>query len=268
MKASKIRSASALVAFATVLLLLVSARPAAAQVTLGSTVGSFGVLGGSTVTNTGSSIVNGNLGVSPGSAATGFPPGVVVGGTIHSNDATAIQAQNELTTAYNTVAGTPCTVDLSGQNLGGLTLTPGVYCFTSSAQLTGTLTLNALGNPAAQFLFKIGSTLTTASISSVALINGATSCNVFWQVGSSATLGTNTVFAGNILALTSITLNTGATVSGRTLARNGAVTLDTNNVTLCGTVPAPGANVPALSGTLLLLLGAVMAAIALAATRS
>jgi hypothetical protein len=267
MNAAKTRSASALVAFATVLLLLVSARPAAAQVTLGSTLAGFGVLGGSTVTNTGSSIVNGNLGISPGSSATGFPPGVVVGGTIHSNDATAIQAQNELTTAYNTVAGTPCTVDLSGQNLGGLTLTPGVYCFSSAAQLTGTLILNALGNPAAQFLFKIGSTLTAASTSTIVLINGATSCNIFWQVGSSATLGTNTVFAGNILALTSITLNTGATDSGRTLARNGAVTLDTNNVTLCGTAPAPGANVPALSGTLLLLLGAAMAAIALVATR-
>ena len=120
MKAAKIRSASALIAFTTVLLVLVSASPAAAQVTLGSTVGSFGVLGGSTVTNTGSTIVNGNLGVSPGSSVTGFPPGVVVGGTIHSNDATAIQAQTELTTAYNTVAGTPCTLDLSGQNLGGL----------------------------------------------------------------------------------------------------------------------------------------------------
>src|SRR3954468_18924370 len=261
MKTAKIRSASALVVFATVLL-LVSASPAAAQVTLGPTLAGFGVLGGSTVTNTGSSIVNGNLGISPGSSVTGFPPGVVVGGTIHSNDATAIQAQNELTTAYNTVAGTPCTTDLSGQNLGGLTLTPGVYCFSSAAQLTGTLTLNALGNPAAQFLFKIGSTLTTASTSSIVLINGATSCNIFWQVGSSATFGTNTVFAGNILALTSITLNTGATDSGRTLARNGAVTLDTNNVTLCGTAPAPapGAAVPALSTTLLLLLGAVMAA--------
>src|SRR5438270_35996 len=236
MKAARIRSASALIAFTTVLLVLVSASPAAAQVTLGSTVGSFGVLGGSTVTNTGSTIVNGNLGVSPGSSVTGFPPGVVVGGTIHSNDATAIQAQTELTTAYNTVAGNPCTVDLTGQNLGGMTLTPGTYCFSSSAQLTGTLTLNALGNPAAQFLFKIGSTLTTAGTSSVVLINGATSCNIFWQVGSSATLGTNTVFAGNVLALTSITLNTGATVSGRTLARNGAVTMDTSNVTLCGSV--------------------------------
>jgi hypothetical protein len=267
MKAGKLRSASVPVAFATVMLVFVSASLAAAPVTLGPTLSTFGVLGGTTVTNTGTSIVNGNLGVSAGSSVTGFPPGVVVGGTIHSNDATAIQAQNELTTAYNAVAATPCTADLSGQNLGALTLTPGVYCFASSAQLTGTLTLNALGNPSAQFLFKIGSTLTTASISNVALINGATSCNIFWQIGSSATFGTNTVFAGNVLALTSITLNTGATASGRTLARNGAVTLDTNNVTPCGSAPAPGAAVPALSGTMLLLLGAVMAAIALAATR-
>src|SRR6202022_32198 len=127
----------------------------------------------------------------------------------------AMQAQNDLTTAYNNIAATPCTVDLTGQNLGGLTLTPGVYCFSSSAQLTGTLTLNALGNPNALFIFKIGSTLTTASSSSVQVINPGSDCNVFWQVGSSATLGTGTSFVGNILALSSITLTTGATVSGR-----------------------------------------------------
>jgi hypothetical protein len=249
--------------------LLLAATPAAAQVTLGSTLSSFGVLGGSTVTNTGPSIVNGNLGVSPGSAVTGFPaPGTVVGGTIHQNDATAVQAQNELTTAYNTVAGTPCTVDLTGQNLGALTLTPGVYCFTSSAQLTGTLTLNALGNPNAQFLFKIGSTLTTASGSSVLMTNSGTSCNVFWQVGSSATLGTTTTFAGNILALTSITLNTAANASGRMLARNGAVTLDTNNVTACGIVAVPVPAVPALSSLWLMLLGGAVAAVALMMMRT
>lgn len=219
--------------------LFVAAMPVAAQISLG-TAQSFGVLGGSTVTNTGASTVNGNVGVSPGTAVTGFPPGVVVGGAIHNNDAVAVQAQNDLTTAYNDVAGTPCTVDLTGQNLGGLTLTPGVYCFTSSAQLTGALTLDALGNPNALFLFKIGSTLTTASGSSVTVINGGTSCNrVFWQVGSSATLGTGTSFAGDILALTSITLTTGANTSGRVLARNGAVTLDTNNVNTCGPVVCP-----------------------------
>jgi hypothetical protein len=226
--------------------------PLVAQISLG-TAQSFGVLGGSAVTNTGATTVNGNVGVSPGTAVTGFPPGVITGGAIHTNDAVAVQAQNDLTTAYNQIAATPCTVDLTGQNLGGLTLTPGVYCFSSSAQLTGALTLDALGNPNALFLFKIGSTLTTASGSSVTVINGGSSCNrVYWQVGSSATLGTGTSFAGDILALTSITLTTGANTSGRALARNGAVTLDTNNVDSCGAVVCPviAVNPPTLpSGT-------------------
>jgi len=221
-------------------MLLLAPAAAFAQISLG-TAQNFGVLGGSTVTNTGATTVNGNVGVSPGSAVTGFPPGVVVGGAIHSNDAVAMQAQNDLTTAYNNIASTPCTVDLTGQNLGGLTLTPGVYCFSSSAQLTGALTLDALGNPNALFLFKIGSTLTTSSGSSVTVINnGGSSCNkVFWQVGSSATLGTGTSFVGDILALVSITLTTGANTNGRTLARNGAVTLDTNNVNTCGVSVCP-----------------------------
>jgi hypothetical protein len=219
---------------------LVGSSPAFAQISLG-TAQNFGVLGGSTVTNTGATTVNGNVGVSPGSSVTGFPPGTVVGGAIHSNDAVAMQAQNDLTTAYNNIASTPCTVDLTGQNLGGLTLTPGVYCFTSSAQLTGALTLDALGNANALFLFKIGSTLTTATGSSVTVVNnGGSSCNkVFWQVGSSATIGTGSTFAGDILALTSITLTTGANSSGRALARNGAVTLDTNNVNTCGVQVCP-----------------------------
>ena len=190
----------------------------------------FAVLGGSTVTNTGSTIVTGDLGVSPGSAVTGFPPGLIVSGTIHAADA-ARAAQDDVTTAYNSLGGQPCTQDLTGQDLGGQTLSEGVYCFSSSAQLTGTLTLNAQGNPNAVFIFQMGSTLTTASASSVVLINGGSPGNVFWQVGSSATLGTSTSFAGNILALTSITVTTGARVTGRTLARNGAVTLDTNAVT-------------------------------------
>ena len=208
--------------------------PLFAQISLG-TAQNFGVLGGSTVTNTGATTVNSNVGVSPGSSVTGFPPGVVVGGAIHSNDAVAMQAQNDLTTAYNNIAATACTVDLTGQNLGGLTLTAGVYCFSSSAQLTGTLTLDMQGNPNALFLFQIGSTLTTATASAVTVINGGSSCNrVYWQVGSSATLGTGTSFAGDILALTSITVTTGANTTGKTLARNGAVTLDTNNVNTCG----------------------------------
>jgi type VI secretion system secreted protein VgrG len=234
-----------------------------AQPVLGSAQ-SFSVLGASTVTNTGSTLVTGGLGVSPGSAVTGFPPGMVIGGSIHAGDSVALQAQTDLTAAYTTAAATPCTADLTGQDLGGLTLTPGVYCFNSSAQLTGTLTLNAQGNPGAVFLFKTGSSLTTASNSAVLLTNGASPCNVTWQVGSSATFGTGTVFAGNILALTSITLNTGARVSGRALARTGAVTLDTSNVAGCaGAITA----VPTLSGSGMLLLAALLALFGAAAAR-
>ena len=191
------------------------AAPASAQTapSLGAAQ-SFAVLGGSTVTNTGASVITGDLGVSPGTAVTGFLPGLVVSGTIHSADAAALAAQDAVTTAYNSLAGQACTQDLTGQDLGGQTLTAGVYCFSSSAQLTGTLTLNAQGNPNAVFIFKMGSTLTTASASSVVLINGGSPGNVFWQVGSSATLGTGTSFAGNILALTSITVTTGAQRDG------------------------------------------------------
>ncbi len=201
---------------------------------------SFAVLAGSTVTNTGSSVITGNLGVSPGTAVTGFPPGLVTGGTTHAADAEALQAQNDTTTTYNTLASQACDFDLTGQDLGGMTLVSGVYCFSSSAQLTGTVTLNAGGDPNAAWVFKTGSTLITASNSSVVLKNGGQQCNVFWQVGSSATLGTATSFIGNIIALTSITLNTGANLSGRALARNGAVTLDTNNVSVsaCSVPPA------------------------------
>jgi hypothetical protein len=195
------------------------------------TAGAFGVLGASVVTNTGPTIVNGNVGVSPGSAVTGFPPGVVYGGSIHPADATAAQAQSDLTAAYNDAAGQACDADLTGQNLGGLTLVAGVYCFSSSAALTGALTLDGQGNTGGRFIFQVGSTITTASASSVTLINGARPCNVFWQIGSSATLGTATSFVGNIMALTSITLTTGTNLEGRALARNGAVTLDTNTIT-------------------------------------
>jgi serine protease AprX len=208
------------------------ASPAAAQFAppLGSAL-RFAVLGASTVTNTGSSVITGDLGVNPGSAVTGFPPGLIGSGTIHSADAATLAAQNAVTTAYNGLVGQACTQDMTGRDLGGQTLTAGVYCFSSSAQLTGTLTLNAEGNASAVFVFKMGSTITTASASSVVLINGGSPGNVFWQVGSSATLGTTTSFAGNILAFTSITLTTGVRVTGRALARNGAVTMDTNAVT-------------------------------------
>lgn len=242
------RSSTRLAAFACAAVLLCGAGSASAQTapSLG-TAQSFAVLGATTVTNTGATVINGDLGLSPGTSVTGFPPGVV-NGTQHVANATALQAQNDVTTAYNALTAQPCTSNLTGQDLGGMTLTPGVYCFDSSAQLTGTLTLNAQGNANAVFIFKIGSTLTTASNAVVTVINGGQSCNVFWQVGSSATLGTTTTFVGNILALTSITLNTTARVSGRTLARNGAVTLDTNRIdrAVCA-VAAPGCPVITLS---------------------
>jgi len=241
-------TASRFISFALLVVGSLAAAPfAAAQATappLGTAQG-FAVLGYSTVTNTGPTIVTGNLGVSPGSAVTGFPPGIVAGGTTYTADAASAQAQTDTGTAYVALAGETCTEDLSGKNLGGLTLTPGVYCFSSSAQLTGTLTLNAESNAAAVWVFKIGSTLTTASNSSVVL-EGGQPCNVFWQVGSSATLGTTTNFTGSILALTSITLDTDTTVSGRTLARNGAVTLDANTVAIASCA-AQGAVSPLLS---------------------
>jgi hypothetical protein len=198
---------------------------AQAPVNLG-TAGNFAVLGGSTVTNTGPSVVNGDLGVSPGTAVTGFPPGVV-SGTVHAGDATAAQAQADLTTAYNDAAGRTPATTVSG-DIGGQTLTPGVYNSASSLGITGTLTLDGQGDPNAVFIIQTGSTLITAAASAVNLINRAQAANVFWQVGSSATLGTNSTFSGNILALTSITVTTGVKIFGRALARNGAVTLDTN----------------------------------------
>lgn len=210
---------------------LVSAHSAAAAPVSLGTAGTFAVLGGSTVTNTGPSVLNGDLGVSPGTALVGFGSPAVVNGATHANDAVAQGAQSDLTAAYDVAAAQPVTSELTGQDLGGLSLMSGNYRYASSAQLTGQVTLDAAGNPDAQFVFMIGSTLTTASASSVRLINGASPCNVFWQVGSSATLGTTTAFAGNILALTSSTLDNGATVQGRVLARNGAVTLDTNTIT-------------------------------------
>ncbi len=229
--------------------LLCNSSPALAQAApaLGTSA-SFSVLGASAVTSTGPTIVTGDMGISPNNASsvTGFPPGIVVG-TTHFADAVALQAQNDVTTAYVDLAGRPCGTVLTGTNLGGLTLTAGVYCFATSAQLTGTLTLNAQGNPNAVFIFQIGSTLTTASASNVVMINGGSICNVFFQVGSSATLGSTTSLVGNILALSSITLVTGANASGRLLARNGAVTMDSNNVGGCaGAVVPPGGGVVAI----------------------
>jgi uncharacterized repeat protein (TIGR01451 family) len=192
----------------------------------------FAVLGASTVTNTGVTNIVGNVGVSPGTAITGFPPGVITG-TVHAGDAVATQAHADLVTAYGVIAGeaSPAANLLSGQDLGGLTLMPGVYHFATSATLSGILTLDAQGNPNARFDFQIGTTLITGNGSSVHIINGGQADNVYFQVGSSATLGTNTAFQGNILADQSVTLTTGASMSeGRALALVGAVTMDTNQV--------------------------------------
>jgi hypothetical protein len=190
----------------------------------------FAVLGASTVTNTGPTVVTGDLGVSPGTAVTGFPPGSVNGGSIHAGEATAVSAQANAHTAYAALVAAPCGTNLTGETLGtspgAVTLTPGIYCFDTSAQLTGTLTLNGSG----VFVFKIGSTLTTASNSSIVLAKGATAGNVFWQVTSSATLGTKTAFEGSILAKISATLTTGASVTGRVVALTGAVTLSGNRI--------------------------------------
>ena len=183
-----------------------------AQITLGSTVDTFGVLAGSTVTNSGPTVVLGNLGVSPGTAVTGFAaiapggPGVATGLDPFGGWVRGV-AQTQLTTAYNSAAGAMSTATVAG-DLGGLTFAPGVYTSTSTLGITGTLTLDAGGNPNAQFIFQIASALTTATSSIVSLINGAQPSNVFWQVGSSATLGTSSIFSGNILAFSSISLGT------------------------------------------------------------
>ena len=232
----------------------------ASPVNLG-TADTFAVLAGSTVTNTGLTDINGNVGVWPGTAITGFTgfgaggPGTVTGGAFYVGPGPGVAetAESDLTSAYNFAAGEACGSggNLTGLDLGGLTLTPGVYCYTSSAQLTGTLTLNDQGNENAVFVFQIGSALTTGSGAAVDFINsgGGAGADVFWQIGSSATLGTGTAFAGNILALSSITLDTGASIDcGSALASNGAVTLDDNTVsagceattTTTTTTPEPG----------------------------
>lgn len=204
------------------------------------TAKTFAVLAGSGITNTGPSVMNGDIGSYPTTSITGFPPGTV-NGTNHGGDAVTQGAKNDLVTAYNDAAGkTPVTTIPT--ELGGTTLTGGTYNSASGTfSLTGNLTLNGGGDPTSVWVFQMGSTLTTATGSSVTLSGGAQSCNVFWQVGSSATLGGSTTFRGSILALTSITLVTGATIDGRALARNGAVTLDTNTITVptCAAAATP-----------------------------
>ena len=230
--------------FLAIAALLCAADVALAQTapSLGS-ASTFAVLGSSTVTCTGVSTITGDVGVSPGSAVTGFPAPCTVAGTIQAGNAAAFQAHHDAALAYTALVAQTCTTanNLTGQDLGGLTLGPGVYCFNSSAELTGTLNLTG-GGP---WIFQIGTTLTTASNASV-LVNGSSQgCapGVFWAVGSSATLGTGTQFQGIILALVSDTVTTNANVSGGVFALSGAVTLDTNTVNACssgGVPPAAG----------------------------
>ncbi len=218
---------------AAVSALLVANVASAAELPVGlGTADSFGVLAGTGVTDAGSSVINGDLGTCPTPAITGFPPGVVNGST-HANDAVACGAQDDLTIAYNDAASrAPTTTYLVPTDLGGTTLTPGVYKSPSSLGITGTLTLDGLTDPNAVFIFQAGSTVVAEVDSVVMLINNAQACNVFWQVGSSATIGVDSAFVGTVLALTSITANTNATIEGRLLARNGATTLDSNVVTV------------------------------------
>jgi len=218
-----------------------------------ATAGNFAVLSGAGMTNTGPSWITGAIGASS-AGITGFPPGTA--GPQHVGDSTYTVAETDLVTAYNN-ATQPTTTDYTGVNLGGLTLGPGVYNQTTAPTLTGTLVLDGGGSTTGVWIFRAGSTLVTASGARVTLINGAQPCGVFWQVASSATLGTSTTFVGTIMAVASIQMQTGATLNGRALARTAAVTLDTNRIiqpsgcgyAVPGYVPPPVGNVlPATLG--------------------
>jgi hypothetical protein len=223
------------------------ASAATAPVSLG-TAASYAVLAASTVTNTGPTTITGDLGLSPGTAITGFPPGQV-NGTINVADSAALQAQNDLTAAYSAAAASPVTASIPTE-LGGTTETPGVYASPAGTfGITGTLTLDAQGDPNAIFIFQAASTLITASASSVNLVNGAQAANVFWVVGSSATLGTYSILQGNILAQASITVTTGVTLDGRALARTAAVTLDSDTITAPASVQAPTSTTTSLTSS-------------------
>jgi hypothetical protein len=226
----------------------VSAEAAQTPVGLG-TAGSFAILAGSGITNTGATTINGNVGTYPTTSESGTAS-MTITGTNHAGDAVTQGAKNDLVTAYNTAAGeSPATAVAA--DLGGQTLNPGTYNSASSLGLTGTVTLNGGGNASALFVFQAGSSLTTASTSSVNLINGAQACNVFWQVGSSATLGTTSTFRGTLMALTSISVNQGVTINGRLLARNGAVTLinDTIASPTCATTTGGTTGTTGTGGT-------------------
>lgn len=199
-------------------------------VALGST-STLAVLAGSSITSTGETTITGDMGLSPGTSIGGFPPGIL-NGTQHINTGTATQAKLDLTAAYNDLAGRTSTdiVTLSG-NIGGLTLTPGLYKSTSSLAISsGDLTFDAKGDASAIFIIQIATTLTTTSGRKVILSGGALAANIYWQVGSSATFGTTSVFKGTVLAMQSITLNTGATIDGRVLARTGTITMAGNTI--------------------------------------
>ncbi len=210
------------------------------------TAGNYSVLAGQTVTNTGPSILGQSVGLSPGSAIVGFPPGSAA--SYEAATAPAAQAQADLTAAYDNAALRPSEFALTAPDLAGLTLAPGVYTG-GEVQLSGQLVLDGQGNPNAVFIFQAATTLITGSASSVEVINGASECNVFWQVGSSATLGTNSSFVGNILALTNITVSSGAVVHGRALARNAAVTLGSNTFVQPSCVPSTALVAPATTTT-------------------
>ncbi len=242
--------------FTTTFPLPANFQPAAPQNTqlLGNAY-SFGVLGNTGVTNTGLTIVSGELGTSPTTAITGFPPGVVLNGSIHSNDSVATAAQASLTTASTTLAARACT-GTNNLPLTSRTLTPGVYCYDTTANIAGDIVLDAQGNPNAEFVFKVGTTLTSNAGASVRLINGASPCNVYWRVNTTTSLGLATFFTGNIVGQGAITLGRGSSVSGRVLSKTSTVTLDTNSIntpracvqpvgtsrtlTFTGTVTEPG----------------------------
>src|ERR1700734_1031600 len=231
------RGSALAVAAAALIGMQSGAGAATTPVPLG-TAANFAVLAGSTITNTGATTINGDLGLNPGTSVTGFPPGTV-NGTVYTADSVALQAKNDLTTAYNNAAAQTATATIPTE-LGGTTRTPGVYNSAAGTfGITGTLTLDAQGNPNAVFIFQAASTLITASASNVVLVNGAQAANVFWVVGSSATLGTYSIIQGNIMAQASITVTTGVTVDGRALARTAAVTLDSDTVTVPTSVQPP-----------------------------